>query len=243
MFRTDKGFTLIELMIVVAIIAIIAAIAIPQLLRSRMSSNETAAIGSLTTLRTVQAQFQQAIVVDQNANGIGEYGLFQELTGQEVPRGGINARTPGEFLSQELGAVDAALGFASKAGYNYLIYLPTDGLAGPAVSEGDFGVPLPIAVSIPDADEQEVRWCAYAWPQSRLETGNRVFCVNQTGTVYTSSNEAATQLYTGATNIPAPEAAFIAVVGNPLIVNLGGRYPRMGAVEVGADGGTWTPVN
>ncbi len=241
MFRNRKGFTLIELMIVVAIIAIIAAIAIPQLLRSRISSNETAAIGTLTTLRTVQAQFQQAIVVDQNSNGIGEYGLFQELSGAEVPRGGINARTPGEFISQELGAVDAN-GIASKAGYHFLIFLPTDGV-GPAVSEGDLTVPLPNVEVAADADEQEVRWCCYAWPISRTETGNRVFCVNQTGTVYQSSNEAATQLYSGTTTMPAVDAAFILVAGNPPIDNLGGRFPRLGVAETGADGGTWVPVN
>ena len=242
MFRRNKGFTLIELMIVVAIIAIIAAIAIPQLLRSRISSNETAAIGTLTTLRTVQAQFQQAIVVDQNDNGIGEYGLFQELAGAEIPRGAIQARTPGEFLSQELGAVDAANGYASKAGYHFLIFLPTDG-NGPATDEGTLGVPLPNVEVAADADEQEVRWCCYAWPVSRTETGNRCFVVNQTGTVYQSSNEAATQLYSGSTTMPAADAAFIAVAGNPPIINLGGRFPRMGAAETGADGGTWVPVN
>ena len=236
--RRNKGFTLIELMIVVAIIAIIAAIAIPQLLRSRISSNETAAIGTLTTLRTVQAQFQQALVVDQNGNGIGEYGLFQELSGQEVPRGATGARTPGEFISQELGAV-SALGISTKAGYNFLIYLPTDG-NGPAVSEGDIDLTTTVAA---DADEQEVRWCCYAWPVSRTETGNRTFCVNQTGTVYQTPNDADTQLYSGTTVIPAPEAAFIAVAGNPPIVNLGGRFPRLGAGETGADGGNWVPSN
>jgi len=238
--KKEKGFTLIELMIVVAIIAIIAAIAIPQLLRSRISSNETAAIGTLTTLRTVQAQFQQAICVDQDGNGIGEYGLFQELAGAEIPRGAINPRTPGEFLSQELGAVDAN-GIATKAGYNILIYLPTD--AGVAVSEGDLGVPLPNVEVAADGPHQEVRWCAYAWPVSRTETGNRAFCVNQTGTVYQTNNEEPTQLYSGTVTIPAPESAFIAVAGNPPIVNLGGRFPRLGAAEVGADGGTWVPVN
>jgi prepilin-type N-terminal cleavage/methylation domain-containing protein len=236
--KRQRGFTLIELMIVVAIIAIIAAIAIPQLLRSRISSNETAAIGTLTTLRTVQAQFQQAIVVDQNGNGIGEYGLFQELSGQEVCRASTHARTPGEFISQELGAVDAN-GITSKAGYHYLIYLPTDG-NGPAKSEGD--IDLAASVSA-DADEQEVRWCCYAWPVSRLETGNRCFVVNQTGTVYQSQNDADGQLYTGTGTVPAPEAAFIAVAGNPPITNLGGRFPRMGSGETGADGGTWVPVN
>jgi type IV pilus assembly protein PilA len=53
-----QGFTLIELMIVVAIIAIIAAIAIPSLLNARMAGNEASAIASLRTLTTVQEQYR-----------------------------------------------------------------------------------------------------------------------------------------------------------------------------------------
>ena len=48
--RKAKGFTLVEIMIVVAIIALIAAIAIPNLLRARHNANETAAIGNMKTL-------------------------------------------------------------------------------------------------------------------------------------------------------------------------------------------------
>jgi prepilin-type N-terminal cleavage/methylation domain-containing protein len=106
--KKQKGFSLIELLIVVAIILIIAAIAIPNLLRSRMAANEASAVGSLRSLNTAEVTYQTTY---QNVG----------FTTTLANLGGAAAACTGAATSTSACLVDAVLAAGQKSGYNFAL--------------------------------------------------------------------------------------------------------------------------
>lgn len=111
--RKQKGFSLIELLIVVAIILIIAAIAIPNLMRSRMAANEASAVGSVRTINTAQVTYFTAYP---------DTGFAANLTALGSSAAGTCTAT-----SSQACLIDNKLTTGTKTGYTFV----TVGSGGP----------------------------------------------------------------------------------------------------------------
>jgi type IV pilus assembly protein PilA len=154
--RERAGFSLIELLVVVAIILIIAAIAIPNLLRAKMSANEAAAVSSLRTINTASVNYSTTY-------GNGYAPSLGALGG---PDGGVASCNAAEMLDSVL-SNNGSGNTSQKSGYNFT-FVPGAVNATPASGCGAAGVTsfsvvaLPILVSY---------------------TGQRGFYVDQTGLI------------------------------------------------------------
>ncbi len=197
----EKGFTLIELMIVIAIIAIIAAIAIPGLLSSQRAANERNASASLKTLATAESDFRSN---DRDGNKVNDFwtgdvaGLFC-MTSVSTP-GNAAAEPPVKLIELSIAAADTAPLAAAAAGGEYRII--TDfATQGPKSGYWYFALlsDLTVAVAAEGLYRQDTdatttvpmglvhnnsRFGFLAYPDAQGTSGKMAFMVNEANTMF-----------------------------------------------------------
>ena len=192
--------------------------------RQAMNANESAAIATLKNISSAQSQCQASGVIDVDQNGQGEYGMFAELSGRMVVRGGTKAIVP-PVLSAAFGNVQDAM--VARSGYYFRMFLP--GKAAVPVPESAQGGVKAAAIDTPKA---EVLWCCYAWPAHAGESGQRAFFIDQSGDVLAAPN--ADGAYSGRDKAPS---------GNDARVGAGGMAAAPAANRQGVDKQDWRVVH
>jgi prepilin-type N-terminal cleavage/methylation domain-containing protein len=228
MRKTNKGFTLIELMIVIAIIAIIAAIAIPGLLSSQRASNERNASTSLKTLTSAEADFRAN---DRDWNHVNDFwtgdvkGLYT-MTNAAVS-GSSNATSDPIIKLIELSVASADADatlitaggenaqltnfavYASKAGYWYMALKTDEAYSGTA--EATYALDTTGTPAMGSCHNTS-KFGFLSFPDSQ-SAGKYVFVVNENNTIFRSATSGAVR--TGTSNPPGAFATGTTYAGFP----------------------------